>query len=113
MLFSVSCYDFITVGAFTAFAQKYKQGGLLRQIKAFNDLLPEETLASAGAGVDVAGSAQKVGDTVGSLRKLMNSVGLLQSVIEERCNALCQFANQGNTAELRGCMQELGDKVCH
>jgi hypothetical protein len=104
---TVACYDVITVGAFTALSQKFKQGGLFRQIKGLNEPLTVDFSSSAG----LTQPSLKIVETSDSLNKTMNNVTNLYTVIGERCTAMCLAANQGSLEQLRRCMQELADKV--
>ncbi|KAK3099607.1 hypothetical protein FSP39_006978 [Pinctada imbricata] len=91
-------YDIITVGAFTAYAQKYKQGGLKRLLNQMRDsYTPDSTLSK--------------------VTKMERACGLVNFVYDSResinrdCDKLCQIATSGTGQDLMATMDLLAEKV--
>ena len=86
----------MTVGAFTAYSQKYKHGGLRRLIRQLRDSIADQ---------------QEDSQILDTINELMNNVTLLKSGVEKCATLVCQRANQGDGTELQNTVQALADKV--
>lgn len=96
--FAVASYDITTVGAFSAYSQKYKPGGLNRMLAIQRqNYSPESTL----------GKKVKM-DTVCDIR---NDLMTLKQAINSDCDRLCHAALQASSTELRKRMDIVVKKV--
>ena len=90
------CYDIMTVGAFTAYGQKYKHGGLRRLLQQLRDISREYEDGRTRL------------DTV---TEIINNLTTLKLAVHTLCEAVCRAAVQADSAELNSCMATLSDKV--
>ena len=94
-------YDVITVGVFTAFALKYKTGGLRRlkhQLSQQRQSLPvTENAASSSATAWQPSPWTRLATVTQTLSKLDK----LQSATVEACDSLCAVAAAGDPSVLR------------
>ncbi len=86
----------MTVGAFTAFAQKYKHGGLRRLLKQLREHLSEN--------IEGKNKMEKVNE-------ILNSMSTLRNAIHTYSEGGCRAAVQGDSADLNNSMSMLADKV--
>ena len=89
-------YDTITVGAFTAYAQKYKHGGLSRLLSQLQESHSTEN------------------DTVTNLSlacDLVNSIYDHKMSISKDCDTLCKVAVSGTVEEMTETTNSLQQKV--
>ena len=84
------CYDTVTVGAFTALAQRHRGGGLRRLLR--------QQAADCG-----------VRSQVGS--RLIGRLGALCGAAHGYCECLCRAAMEGDGATLNNTAAELADRV--
>jgi len=96
-MYSDMTYDVLTVGAFTAGAMKYKNGGL-RRIMTQLDQLATGTV-EPGKGRLVA-----VGGELGVLSQL-------RSITDDLCDQVCSSAVQGDASLITTAMTELEIQV--
>ncbi|XP_048772482.2 inositol polyphosphate-4-phosphatase type I A-like isoform X2 [Ostrea edulis] len=89
-------YDMITVGAFTAYAQKYKHGGLSRLLSQLQDSYSTEnnTVTNLSVACD-----------------LVNSIYDLKMSISKDCDSLCKVAVNGTGEELTAMADSLQKRV--
>lgn len=91
-----ACYDIMTVGAFTAFAQKYKHGGLRRQLHQLC-----ATLRGSSDGCI----------TLVSVTALLNRIAAMRTAVNNYCEAVCRAAIHGDSADLNNSKAAVCDKV--
>ncbi len=91
-----ACYDITTVGAFTAYAQKYKHGGVRRLLKHMREHFSEN--------IDGKNKIEKVNE-------ILNNMSILRTAIHSYCESVCRAAIQGDSADLNNSMSALADKV--
>jgi len=84
-----ACYDVMTFGAFTAFAQKYKHGGLRRQLRHSADGCT----------------------TLMSVTALLNRISAMRTAVNSYCEAVCRAAIHADSADLNNSSAALVDKV--
>lgn len=86
----------ITVGAFTAYAQKYKHGGLSRLLSQLQDSYSTEnnTVTNLSVACD-----------------LVNSIYDLKMSISKDCDSLCKVAVNGTGEELTAMADSLQKRV--
>lgn len=94
-MFPGGCYDVVTCGAFTAYPQKYRQGGLRRMMKQAS----ESTENGGQVNAD-------------KMNEILNSMSALKLAIHQYCEAVCLAAIQGNCPQLSNSATALGDKAC-
>ena len=95
-LIAAACYDVTTVGAFTAYAQKYRHGGLRRLLKQMKGTCSES----------VEGQ-----NKIERINAILNNTNTLRNSIHVYCDGVCRAAVQGDAAELNTLMSVLSDKV--
>lgn len=98
--FSAGWYDNITVGAFTAYAQKYKNGGLHRMLKQLKNTYNQD---------NTLGGATKVQRAC----NLVNDVCRMKGEIIHCCDSLCHMAMSGTPEDFQKAMDILAEKVGH
>ena len=91
-----ACYDIMTVGAFTAFAQKYKHGGLRRQLRQLYATLNH---TSDGNTILV------------NVTALLNRISAMRTAVNSYCEAVCRAAIHGDSADMNNSKTALCDKV--
>ena len=91
-----ACYDIMTVGAFTAFAQKYKHGGLRRQLRQLY-----ATLNHTSDGRT----------TLVNVTALLNRISAMRTAVNSYCEAVCRAAIHGDSADMNNSKTALCDKV--
>ena len=86
----------MTVGAFTAYAQKYKHGGVRRMLQQLKDFSKE----------------YEDGRTrLDQVNEIINNLTTLKQAVHTLSETVCRAAVQGDSAELNNCMSMLSDKV--
>ena len=90
------CYDICTVGAFTAYAQKFRQGGLRRMLRQLRDNVPD---------------TEDGGNHMERLNAVLNSMNQLRSSVHLYCDSVCRAALQADAADLHNAVGVLADKV--
>lgn len=91
-------YDNITVGAFTAYAQKYKNGGLHRMLRQLKNTYNQDS---------TLGGATKVQKAC----NLVNDVCKMKGEITHCCDSLCHMAMSGTPEDFEKAMDILAEKV--
>jgi hypothetical protein len=89
------CYDVTTHGVFTAGAQKYKHGGLWRQLQHLRDSMSDQDNINK----------------MSTINKLMNSVTLLRDDVNKYCEVVCGAAVQGDASTMNNAATRIQDKV--
>ncbi|KAK2184836.1 hypothetical protein NP493_251g03006 [Ridgeia piscesae] len=84
-----ACYDVMTFGAFTAFTQKYKHGGLRRQLRHSADGCT----------------------TLMSVTALLNRISAMRTAVNSYCEAVCRAAIHADSADLNNSSAALVDKT--
>ena len=105
----------MTVGGFTAYAQKYKQGGLKRMLRTLheavaasnNNISSQSQLRSAAAN----NNSDDSGDILETIGGVQNDICRLRAKVDDCCETVCRYAVQGQAQELSTAMTELSDKV--
>ncbi|XP_064608601.1 inositol polyphosphate-4-phosphatase type I A-like isoform X2 [Liolophura sinensis] len=92
------CFDTITSGAFTAYAHKYRNGGMKRLLQQQRESYSVDR--SSGQSNKLSRGAEIVSD-----------IRSLKEECVKRCDVLCHTAMQGSGAELKRSMAVLTDKV--
>ena len=86
----------MTVGAFTAYTQKYKRGGLRRLLQQMREYSSEN--------LDGRNKMEQVSE-------ILNNLTLLKMAVYTLCEAVCRAAVQGDSADVNNSMAMLSDKV--
>ena len=84
------------MGAFTAYAQKYRHGGLHRMIEELQEQLSTHS--------DGAARLEKT-------NQILNNITTLRAAIGHFCDEVCRSANRGSETDLRSTVSGLSDKV--
>ena len=108
------CYDIMTVGGFTAYAQKYKRGGLKRMLRTLheavasnnNNISSQSQLRAAANN-----NSDDSGDILETIGGVQNDICRLRAKVDDCCETVCRYAVQGQAQELSTAMTELSDKV--
>ena len=95
---SDQCYDITTVGAFTAFAQKYKNGGLRRLLQQLRDSLGSQR-------------RQETHNRLWDIQTVQDSLNKLYDTIIRYCDSVCLDSLQSHPDTLTASMDALADKV--
>ena len=91
-----ACYDFTTVGAFTAYAQKFKHGGLRKMLRRMREVFSE----------NLSGKPK-----LDSINEVLNDTIAVREGLDHYCEAVCLSAVQGDSADLNNNMAALSDKA--
>ena len=91
-----ACYDTTTVGAFTAYAHKFKHGGLRRLLRQLREHVAEDE--------DGQTRLEKV-------NQILANMSSVRTLVDGFCEAVCRSAIQTEAAELGNTMATLADKV--
>ena len=91
-------YDIVTAGAFTAYAQKYKHGGLRRLLNQMKDSYTPDSTLSKVTKMERACA-------------LVNHVHDFRESIYKDCDTMCRVAREGTSEELQATMTLIAEKV--
>ena len=95
---TTSWYDVVTVGGFTAYAQKYRHGGLAKLLQQQKEYYSADGTLSKSAKLDKA-------------CQLINSIYDLNVQIDSDCQELCKIAVSGTLSELMSFMETIVEHV--
>ena len=94
------------MGGFTAYAQKYKNGGLHRMIKELSNS------EGGNTNKDLNSSANSTpAGGIDAINEILNSMTMLKNAVYDQCDILCRHAMQGDVAQMNSTSQALSDKV--
>ena len=105
-----ACYDIITVGVFTAYALKYKQGGLRRLMQQLNQRQTSPAADTAAPLLAVGGSTFPW-SRLASVTQMLSRLSKLQSATLEACDSLCAVAAAGDPSALQAAATLLTEQV--
>jgi len=106
-----ACYDVVTVGVFTAFALKYKHGGLRRlkqQLSQQRHTLPATDNAAPSLA---AGASPSPWSRLATITQTVSKLDQLQSATVEACDSLCAMAVTGDPSVLQAAATLLTEQV--
>ncbi|XP_063415240.1 inositol polyphosphate-4-phosphatase type I A-like isoform X8 [Mytilus trossulus] len=95
---TTSWYDIVTVGAFTAYAQKYKHGGLMKLLQHQKEFYSADGTLSKNTKLDKA-------------CQLINSIYKLKVKVEHDCQRLCGSATNGAFSEMKSIAEHITEHV--
>ena len=105
----------MTVGGFTAYAQKYKQGGLKRMLRTLHEAVASNNNNISQSPqlrvVVAANNSDDSGDILETIGGVQNDICRLRAKVDDCCETVCRYAVQGQAQELSTAMTELSDKV--
>ncbi|CAH1776626.1 unnamed protein product [Owenia fusiformis] len=93
------CYDITTVGAFTAYSQKYKNGGLKRLLNQQREIF------------DLNSGESQLDDKMRKYYKIQNNLIRLRDDIHYHCEGVCRAALQRSLSELKKSVSALTEKT--
>ncbi|XP_052089597.1 inositol polyphosphate-4-phosphatase type I A-like isoform X6 [Mytilus californianus] len=95
---TTSWYDIVTVGAFTAYAQKYKHGGLMKLLQHQKEFYSADGTLSKNTKLDKA-------------CQLINSIYKLNVKVNNDCQRLCDIASNGLFSEMKSIAEHITEHV--
>ncbi|VDI01176.1 inositol polyphosphate-4-phosphatase [Mytilus galloprovincialis] len=95
---TTSWYDIVTVGAFTAYAQKYKHGGLMKLLQHQKEFYSADGTLSKNTKLDKA-------------CQLINSIHKLNVKVEHDCQRLYGSASNGSFSEMKSIAEQITEHV--
>ncbi|XP_071124608.1 inositol polyphosphate-4-phosphatase type I A-like isoform X14 [Mytilus edulis] len=95
---TTSWYDIVTVGAFTAYAQKYKHGGLMKLLQHQREFYSADGTLSKNTKLDKA-------------CQLINSIHKLNVKVEHDCQRLCGSTSNGAFSEMKSIAEQITEHV--
>jgi len=104
-------YDVITVGVFTAFALKYKHGGLRRLKQQLSQQRHTLTASDNAAPSLAAASSQLPWSRLATVTQTLSMLDKLQSATVEACDSLCVMAAAGDPSVLKAAADLLTEQV--
>lgn len=97
-IFPASCYDVVTVGAFTAYAQKYKNGGVAKMLQQQKEFYSADGTLSRNTKLEKA-------------CQLINNIYKHNTNIDRECQKLCDLAINGSINDLQIVAQQIMELV--
>jgi hypothetical protein len=109
-----SDYDVITVGVFTAGAQKYKHGGLRRLMQLFDSY---SVPAAANISSNTADQSNRAGgvpsyDFITTVTEALSKLVDLHETANAACDNVCSAALLGDSAAIMTAKAQLTERVC-